>query len=142
MNKPFEILVIEDNLSDFVMVQTALRKADVNLENVVDGDKAIDWLTERIPDNLPDLVMLDINMPRVDGFTVLKHIRDTPALSHLVVIILTTSTAKRDVERGVELGMNTYIPKPMSYDKYEMAMETVRAYWQEVSLIFKTGNNA
>ncbi len=120
-NYSLTVLLAEDNKDDLTLFRMALKKADVpevRLQTVCDGEEAIAYLTgggdftDRAACPLPDVVLLDLNMPRINGFEVLQWIRQDPKFSSLLVHILTTSCRDADVRRAYELRANSYVTKP------------------------------
>ncbi|MFD1733571.1 response regulator [Deinococcus malanensis] len=95
-----------------------------------DGREVVDQLDElKDGGRLPDLVLLDLNMPRMNGFEVLTAIRRDPALAHLPVVVFTTSTAPEDVKRAYALNANSYVSKPVTLTGFMQLMERLGAYW-------------
>src|SRR6266511_1360899 len=110
---PIAILLVEDNPADVRLTVEALKDAKVrnNLQIARDGVEAIDLL--RRPGPVPDLILLDLNLPRKDGREVLHEIKQDPVLKHIPVVILTTSQAEQDILRSYHLGANAVITKPV-----------------------------
>jgi len=138
--RPFEVLLVEDNEADARLVAEAFEDADVPsaLTRVEDGVMAMDYLLARdgyANRKFPDLVLLDLNMPRKDGRQVLAEIRKEPNLVRLPVIALTTSEARRDVDACYELGANAYIVKPSDLDTFLEAVRALRQFWLEVATL-------
>ncbi|MBI4967369.1 MAG: response regulator [Rhodospirillales bacterium] len=138
--RPFEVLLVEDNEADARLVAEAFKDADVPsaLTRVEDGVHAMDYLLARdgyTNRKFPDLVLLDLNMPRKDGRQVLAEIRKEPNLAKLPVIALTTSEARRDVDACYELGANAYIVKPNDLDTFLDAVRALRQFWLEVATL-------
>jgi CheY-like chemotaxis protein len=122
---PITILLVEDDAGDVVLVREAMSEDTIQneLQVVSDGVLALEHL--RDPSHpLPDLILLDLNLPRKDGREVLAEIRADPALSHLPVVILTTSDAETDILRSYELHANAYVTKPVDLNRF---LEVVRA---------------
>jgi two-component system response regulator len=132
-----EILLVEDNPDDVELTRIAFEEAKVaNLLQVVnDGAEALDYLfargkhAGRDPANLPSLVLLDLNLPRVDGREVLQAIREDPRTRSLPVVVLTTSTEPFDLESAYALGVNSYIQKPVDFERFVWAVKQVGLYW-------------
>jgi len=124
------ILLVEDNLSDIELTQRALRKARIANELVVaeDGKKALDWLFEERRD-LPALMLLDLKLPKVPGLEVLRRVRENAITRRLPVVILTSSDEERDVARGYDLGVNSYIRKPVDFVQFAAVIEQLGLYW-------------
>jgi DNA-binding response OmpR family regulator len=123
--KPIEVLLVEDDPGDVVLIQEAMSQDKIKneLHVVSDGVLALEYL--RNPNNLvPDLVLLDLNLPRKDGREVLAEIRADAALSHLCVVVLTTSEAETDILRSYELHANAYVTKPVDLNCF---LDVVRA---------------
>jgi len=132
-----EILLVEDNPDDVELTRIAFREAKVanNLVVVHDGAQALDYLfargafAERNPDELPSIVLLDLNLPKVDGREVLQAIRANEKTRSLPVVVLTTSTEPFDVEASYALGVNSYIQKPVDFERFVWAVQQVGLYW-------------
>jgi len=143
MNKdPFVILMAEDDEHDIVATKRAWKKHRIAnpLYIVNDGEECLDFLHQRGKYSepgaapRPGIVMLDIKMPKMDGLAVLKQIREDDEMRHLPVIILTTSKAEEDRIRGYDLGVNAYIVKPVGFDSFSEAVNTISLFWQLVEL--------
>lgn len=104
------ILIADDNQQIRMLVKAALKSLGHELIEAVDGEKAIETAVERIP----DLVLLDVTMPNLDGWEVLHFLRHRPTTAHIPVMMLTTAAQKVDLERGTELGCNDYLTKPFT----------------------------
>jgi CheY-like chemotaxis protein len=137
--KPKEklILLVEDSEDDVWLISRAFTKAGSSnrLESVRDGQEAMDYLAgkdafgDREKHPLPWLVVLDLRMPRVDGFEVLKWIRALPALSSLVVVVLTSSELARDVDEAYRSGANSVLVKPLDFDDMVKVAKWIEDYW-------------
>jgi len=133
-----EILLAEDNDDDVVMIREAFE--DANLANIVhvvnDGEEALEYLrrTGRYRGvRPPGLVLLDINMPKKDGFEVLDEIKADPQLRHLPVIVLTTSHREEDVVRSYSGGAATYVTKPIDFREFQQVVRQFELYWTLVA---------
>lgn len=134
------ILLVEDDPGDQELTRRSLQgdllKTDLRIAN--DGGEALDYLFRRgryadpEASPRPDLIMLDLNMPRVDGKQVLEILRQTPALDPIPVIVLTTSSEEVDVVRSYDLGCNSFLQKPVEVDAFIDALRTLRRYWLEL----------
>lgn len=127
-------LLIEDNLADQEMTRRALSRVNPEVELVVvdDGEQAMDYLLRRdvySDANTPDLVLLDLNLPRLSGQDLIRQIREHDDLRHLPVIVLTTSHAHEDVVESYRLGANSYLIKPSRFDLFISVMEDITKYW-------------
>jgi two-component system, chemotaxis family, response regulator Rcp1 len=137
----FHILLIEDSRTDAKIIERALRESEVahRLTVITDGRLALDHLfdlrDERISaDHEPDLILLDLNLPGLDGCQVLSQIKSDPFLRMIPVVILTTSHREEDVLQTYLAGANTYIPKPAEYPSYCELVSTLRHYWVDTAL--------
>jgi two-component system, response regulator len=121
-------LLIEDNPDDEALVARAFADANVAATIAVarDGEEALLWLRAN-----PDVrfLLLDLNLPRMDGFDFLQAVRADPKTKHLPVVVFTSSLAQRDVERAYRLGATSYIQKPIEYAEFEATIKTILQYW-------------
>ena len=132
-----DILLVEDNADDVELTRIAFAEAklDSRLEVVRDGAEALDYLfargahAGRDPAKLPAIVLLDLNLPKVDGREVLQAIRGNEATHSLPVVVLTTSTEPFDVDASYALGANSYIRKPVDFEQFVWAVKQVGLYW-------------
>jgi CheY-like chemotaxis protein len=132
--RPIEILLVEDTPGDVRLTREAMTESSIeNHLNVVnDGSAAIDFLERRgayAHAPVPDLVLLDLNLPKVSGHEVLRHMKSTDALKMIPVIALTTSDADRDIQTCYAAHVNCYITKPMSYGPFMDLMRGVSDFW-------------
>ncbi|MGO4883526.1 MAG: response regulator [Bryobacteraceae bacterium] len=131
------ILLIEDNPSDIELTRRALEKSRIANELVVvqDGQEALDYLfgsgacPGREAAALPGLALLDLKLPKVLGLEVLRAIRSDPRTRRLPVVILTSSNEERDVAAGYDLGVNSYIQKPVDFNRFAQAIQQLGFYW-------------
>ena len=130
------ILLAEDNLKDVELTLNAL--ADHHLANQVvvvrDGAEALDYLYERgqfasHQNGLPILVLLDLKMPKVDGLEVLRQIKTDPRLKRIPVVIMTSSREEKDLVNGYELGVNSYVVKPVRFKEFVDSVKQLGVYW-------------
>ena len=138
--EPMEILLVEDNEDDIVLEQEALADAKlVNLLYVVrNGEEAMAYLKRRGKyqnAQLPGLILLDINMPKKNGFDVLNELKADPALKHIPVVMLTTSESEADIVKCYAKGACSYITKPMDFDKFRDVVKQFALYWALVARI-------
>lgn len=132
-----EILLVEDNPDDVELTRIAFNEAKIanSLTVVTDGAEALDYLfargahADRNPADLPSIVLLDLNLPKVDGREVLQAIRANEATRTLPVVVLTTSAEPFDVETSYALGVNSYIQKPVDFEQFVWAVKQVGLYW-------------
>lgn len=135
------ILLAEDREDDIVLVQRAFAKGDIQnpLFIVRDGEEAISYLSgmgkyaNRAEYPLPDLLLLDLKMPRVDGFEVLQWVRQQPGFSALRVVVLTSSDQIRDVNTAYRLGANSFMVKPTDFENVVEMAKSLRNYWLQMS---------
>lgn len=130
----------DDDEDDCLMAQEALAEARLanDLRFVGDGEELMDYLYHRgtyaEPDTspLPGLILLDLNMPRKNGREALKEIKNDPGLRHIPIVVLTTSKAEEDIIRTYDLGVNSFIIKPVSFKALVDIMKTLARYWFEI----------
>ncbi len=144
MNRPssdFHILLVEDSRADAKIIERALKESDVvhRLTVIPDGQHALDYLfalrdEDAGVDREPDLILLDLNLPGLDGCQVLSRIKNDPYLRMIPVVILTTSNREEDVLQTYLAGANTFIPKPAEYPSYRELVATLRTYWVDTAL--------
>lgn len=131
------ILLVEDNPDDALLTEHALRESNVcnDVVHVGDGVEALDYLfcrgryAGRDPTDLPAVVLLDINMPKISGLDVLREIRANPATHRLPVVVLTTSKEEQDLVSSYDLGANSYVRKPVDFDQFTEAARSLGMYW-------------
>ena len=138
MGEPLLVLLVEDNLdhAELVMRSFAEHRVANRIVHLADGQTALDYLfrqgpyADKLGDTpLPHVVLLDLRLPRVDGLTVLKTIKDSEALRKIPVVVLTTSEAERDVARAYECHANSYIVKPLGFEQFSQLMADLGFYW-------------
>ena len=132
--KPFHILLVEDNEGDIMLIKEALEDAKILVELSVlkDGKEAIDYLGNRSEDqcaDLPDLLLLDINLPKRNGHEVLKYIKENENLKHIPVTMFTTSSSEMDVNLSYSNYANCYITKPVDLNSYLKVVATLVNFW-------------
>jgi CheY-like chemotaxis protein len=125
------ILLVEDNPDDVELTLLAFERSKIANEIVVarDGQEALDLLAGRDPGVVPELVLLDLKLPRVDGLEVLRRVRADPRTRRLPVVILTSSNEERDVVAGYDLGANSFIRKPVDFNEFIDAARNLGMYW-------------
>lgn len=131
------ILLVEDREDDILLVKRAFQRAalDVPMQIVRDGEEAIQYLSgvgpyaNRDEHPLPDLILLDLKMPKVDGFELVRWIRRQPGFASIPVVVLTSSDAIRDVNRAYALGANSFLVKPLDFDNFVETAKSLRQYW-------------
>ena len=133
-DRPFEILLIEDNSGDVLLTKEAFEEIDYkdHINVARDGEDALDYLYKRGPYERaarPDLILLDLNLPRKDGREVLQVIKQDDSLKSIPVIVLTTSKSDRDIKICYDLHANCYITKPVDFEEFLAIMKQVVDYW-------------
>lgn len=132
--KPVEVLLVEDDPGDVILTQEGLRasKLHINLHVVDNGEKALAFL-HRLPPYedapRPGLIILDLNLPRVNGMEVLRDIKTNEDLQTIPTVILTTSRAEEDVVRSYKLGANCYVSKPLNLDEFVKVVGSIESFW-------------
>lgn len=131
---PIEILLVEDNPGDVRLIREAFEGVDHEtvFHPITNGDEAVDWLTEPVTHesaSVPDMALLDLNLPGRDGDEVLKAIRAHSQLETLPVIMLTSSSAREDVERCYTASANAYLTKPTDPSDFQALAENVEQFW-------------
>jgi CheY-like chemotaxis protein len=135
--RPIEILLVEDNPGDVRLTIEALKEGKVhnNLSVVGDGVAAIEFLRKQgdyAEAPRPDLILLDLNLPRKDGREVLAEVKEDPSLKRIPIVILTTSQAEQDVIRSYNLHANCYITKPVDLPQFLDVVESIEDFWLTV----------
>jgi len=137
--KAIKLLLVEDNPDDVEIAIRALHKSrQINDIRVVrDGEETLRLLLRDGAQDLdpfrPDLILLDLNLPKVSGFDVLERIKTSDGLSSIPVIVLTVSEREEDIARAYQLGANTYITKPVDFVKFTHAIDTLWEYWMVIA---------
>ncbi|HQU81898.1 MAG TPA: response regulator [Pyrinomonadaceae bacterium] len=131
------ILLVEDNPDDEVLMLRALKKNNIANEIVVahDGVEAFEYLfaegkfSERDVQELPQIILLDLKLPKLDGLEVLKRIRADERTKHIPVVVLTTSTEQRDIVESYQFGANSFVQKPVDFNDFMEATRQLGTYW-------------
>ena len=136
-SKPIEILLVEDSPGDVRLIQEALKDARVRNRMAVVGDgvEALAYLHQqgayaRAP--RPGLILLDLNLPRKNGFEVLREVKADEAIKHIPVVVLTTSQAEQDIVRSYDLYANAFITKPVDLDQFLSVVKSIEDFWLEI----------
>lgn len=138
--KPITILLADDDEDDRMLAKDALTDSRLvnDLHVVVDGEELMDYLLRRggyeaqADSPRPGLILLDLNMPKMDGREALKEIKSNPNLRQIPIVVLTTSKAEEDIYRTYDLGANSFITKPMMFDSLVKVMKDIGKYWFEI----------
>ncbi len=138
--KPVDILLVEDSPTDVILAQEALEHAKVlnKLHVVSDGVEALDFLRRAAPfeDAIrPDLILLDLNLPRKDGREVLSEIKEDEDLKRIPVVVLTTSKAEEDILRAYGLHANCYVSKPVDFEQFAHVVRAIETFWFSIVLL-------
>ncbi len=142
MPNPVQILLIEDNRMDVELTLDAFREAKLHnpIHVATNGNEALDYLfgrdqyADRNSYPLPHLVLLDLKLPGIDGFEVLRQIKATPILKRLPVIILTSSKEEGDLALSYDIGANSYLVKPVSFDGFLEIVRRIEGYWLSLNI--------
>lgn len=134
MARPIEILLVEDNPAEVRLTIEGLKEARIanNLNAVNDGQSALDYLRRRgkyVGAVRPDLVLLDLNLPGLDGRAVLRDIKDDPALKIIPVVIITSSEAESDIIKSYEAHANCFISKPIDFEGFTKVIRSIEHFW-------------
>ncbi len=139
LNKSINILIADDDPDDRLMAQAALMQSHIPSKTsfVEDGEDLLDYLHKRgkYQSNhieTPDLILLDLNMPRKSGVEALQEIKSDAELRHIPIVVLTTSKEEEDIYRTYDLGVNSFITKPITYESLVNTMKILGKYWFEV----------
>jgi CheY-like chemotaxis protein len=138
--RPITILIADDDQEDRMLAEDALKESRLvnDIRFVEDGEELLEYLQHRgryaDPEGAPrpGMILLDLNMPRMDGREALKHIKSDPELRRIPVIVLTTSKAEEDIYRSYDLGVNSFIIKPVTFDSLVNIMRALEQYWFEI----------
>jgi two-component system, chemotaxis family, response regulator Rcp1 len=128
------ILLVEDNEGDIVLTLEAFEEAKFNVDISIakDGEQAINFLLKKgkyVAEKTPDLILLDINLPRKNGFEVLEFIKNNDALMQIPVIILTTSSSEKDILNAYRHHASCFITKPLGMDEFQKAIHEIESFW-------------
>jgi two-component system response regulator len=139
---PIKILIAEDDDEDFFLTEKALiQSSDCKVIRVLNGEDLLEAMKNMNgifwEDSPPDIIVLDLNMPVMDGRKVLKALKSNPELVHIPVIVLTTSESGEDIESCYRLGVNSYIKKPVDFNEFRNSMQIFKKYWLETVELWK-----
>jgi two-component system response regulator len=135
--EPLHILLVEDNDAHAELVIRGMRDQQVanTIHHVSDGEKALDYLfgrgayTDTVQNPRPNLVLLDLRLPRVDGLEVLRIVKSTPHLLRIPIVVLTSSDAENDIAKSFEYHANSYVVKPLDFKTFTKLMKDLGFYW-------------
>lgn len=139
------ILLVEDNAGDVMLIEEALEEGKVinNVSIAKDGEKAIQFLDKKGEYSgveSPDLIILDINLPRINGFEVLQYVKESEELKHIPVIMLTTSSSEIDIAKSYNNHANCYVTKPVGVEEFLSAVSSIENFW--IQLVKLSHNNS
>ena len=139
-SKPVDILLVEDNPGDVRLTQEAFREArmPIKINVAMDGEEAIAYLRHQPPfqnSTRPDLILLDLNIPKKDGREVLAEIKADPFLHDIPVVVLTTSNAEQDIQKTYNLEVNAYINKPVDFDRFYDIVQKIEDFWLMTAIL-------
>ena len=139
-SRPAEILLVEDNEHDVVLTEISFKKSKlaVNLHHVENGEQCMAFLRNEAPYTdapMPDLILLDLNMPVMDGREVLAEITADDKLCHLPVVVLTTSAEHQDIQDMYRLRCSSYITKPVDFNQFQRVLQEFTNYWFTVVIL-------
>ena len=134
-----KVLVVEDNPDDVTIIKRAMRKSEVKCELyfAYDGEEALNFLHQRAEFEdapRPDLILLDLNLPKINGLKVLEQVKEDNRLRRIPVIVLTVSTSQEDMVRAYDSGAASYMTKPVDSKDFKRLIETVQDYWRIASI--------
>jgi CheY-like chemotaxis protein len=135
--RPVEILLVEDNEGDIGLVEEVFEEGRINnnLNITEDGEEAMEFLRkegEFANSPRPDLILLDLNLPKKDGREVLEEIKEDENLRRIPVVVLTTSKAEKDILKSYDMHANSYITKPVDFDQFIKVIKSIEDFWLEV----------
>lgn len=138
--RPSEVLLVEDNMGDILLTREGFKRSNfpVNLQHVENGEECLAFLRKEgafANAPTPDLILLDLNMPVMDGREVLKTLVADPKFRHLPVVVLTTSANEQDVQEMYHLRCSTYIVKPLDFEEFQRIIQVIAEYWFTVATL-------
>jgi two-component system, response regulator len=134
---PVEIMIVEDSPEDLELTMRALQKAKLSnrIQVACDGAEAIEFIfcegphTNRKIENKPKVILLDLKLPKIDGIEVLRRVKSDPRTKTIPIVILTSSKEQKDVVESYQLGVNSYIVKPVNFERFAAAVQDLGMYW-------------
>lgn len=138
MNKQKLVLLVEDDLNDIELIERAFAKITMNIKldivkNGVDGADYLDDVDSRDDKKVPDLLIMDLKLPKKNGHELLDWIKDREGIRHIPVVVFTSSNESRDIEKAYKLGANSYVLKPVSFEKLTELIKTLTTYWLSIN---------
>lgn len=140
LRKPTELLIIEDNPGDVRLLEEAFRElqANIHIQVARDGAEGLEMVFQPNPQparRRPDLILLDLNLPKISGHDVLMRLKSNPQTARIPVIVLTSSLAESDVRRAYESHANAYLKKPSTLDGLMSAAQDIKSFWMETATL-------
>ena len=137
VGKPIEILIVEDNEGDVGLIEEVFEEAKIknNIHVAEDGEEAVLYLRGKgkfSGSPRPNIILLDLNLPKKDGREVLREIKEDSNLKNIPVVVLTTSNAEKDILRAYELHANAYVTKPLDFDQFINVVGSIVNFWLEI----------
>jgi CheY-like chemotaxis protein len=137
MPRTIHVLMVEDDPGDVLLTKETLKESKLSIDMVVvdDGEKALQYLRQQGPYGKaprPDLVILDLNLPKVDGHEVLRQVKAEEALRTIPIVVVTTSDAEADIQRTYGLGANCYVTKPIGLEQFAKVVRAIEHFWMTV----------
>jgi CheY-like chemotaxis protein len=137
LSKPVEILIVEDNEGDVGLIEEVFEETKIRnkLHIVENGEEALLYLLGEgkfSGSRRPDLILLDLNLPKKDGREVLREVKEDSSLKNIPVVVLTTSNAEKDIRRAYDLHANAYVTKPLDFDQFINVVGSIVNFWLEI----------
>jgi CheY-like chemotaxis protein len=138
-----EVLLVDDNPADVELTSEVLSRCSAlhKIRTAADGEQAMDYLRDHNAHRQPDLVILDLNMPRKDGRSVLTEVKTDPALRCTPIVVFSSSQAGRDVQNSLELGANSYVAKPGNLQDFVSTVTSIGEYWLKCAVLPSRNNH-
>ncbi|MVM36200.1 response regulator [Spirosoma sp. HMF4905] len=132
MNKTYHVLVVDDDPDDQLFIQMAFEQVSIHyrIQLASNGLEGLNYIENNSIS--PDLILLDLNMPFLNGFDMLAYLKQSPRYRHLPIVILTTSDDSDDIDKGYDLGVNSFITKPNDFQALTNIIQTIHFYWFEI----------
>jgi CheY-like chemotaxis protein len=135
--KPIDILLVEDSKGDIGLIEEVFEEAKIknNLHIAEDGEEAILFLNNQGPFSdapRPDIILLDLNLPKKDGREVLQEVKEDDNLKNIPIVVLTTSKAEEDILRSYNLHANAYVTKPVDFNQFIKVIKTIEDFWLQI----------
>lgn len=134
-----KILLVEDSIADIAMLEEVLQDSslDIDLEITFNGEEAVELLMAKPVSELPDMILLDLNLPRLDGIDVLRMVKGHEKLKKIPVVVLSTSSNKQDIIQSYQEHANCFITKPSDFDQFEKVIQALENFWFSIAKLPK-----